>query len=168
VLSSRATPVSTAAYGTMQASTASRKVVNAATSTNLRVCPIVVVAMSYQRIQNPAVFFRRLGGLHDAEITRFEWSGDVITMGLDDLFANFVGSPEYRGPRPSVIRFSGLANLSLALESSSSECVTVYSCDVNEGSVAEAVEVKIQLVPGGLVQMVCQTIAGDFDSSVLV
>jgi hypothetical protein len=27
-------------------------------------------------------------------------------------------------------RFSGLANLSLALESSSSDCVTVYSCDV--------------------------------------
>jgi hypothetical protein len=51
-------------------------------------------------MSNLGEFLSRLGNLHDCTVTLFEWRPDDrrVTFAIEDLYFNFEGLPEYRGP----------------------------------------------------------------------
>jgi hypothetical protein len=50
-------------------------------------------------------FLSRLGLLHDCTVTLFEWRPEQkkLVFEIEDLYWNFEGLPEYRGPKPGQI-----------------------------------------------------------------
>ena len=51
-------------------------------------------------MSNLGEFLSRLGNLHDCTVTLFDWRPDDrrMTFAIEDLYFNFKGFPEYRGP----------------------------------------------------------------------
>lgn len=56
-----------------------------------------------------AEFLHSLGNLHDCTVTRLEVEGRTKTMtfSIKDIYWNFEGLPEYRGPLPARIVLEG-------------------------------------------------------------
>jgi hypothetical protein len=50
-------------------------------------------------------FLSELGNLHDCTITRLEWKPDnqSLIFEIRDIYFNFEGLPEYKGPKPATI-----------------------------------------------------------------
>ena len=52
-----------------------------------------------------AKFLEGFGTLHDCTVTRFEWNPEArtVTFEIEDIWWNFEGLPEYRGPASGTI-----------------------------------------------------------------
>jgi hypothetical protein len=63
-------------------------------------------------------FVESLGSLHDVKVTSFTWmpSRAEIRVSVGDLYANFRGLPEYKGPLPAAFLFSGVSQLHTAID----------------------------------------------------
>lgn len=64
-------------------------------------------------LPSPASYFRELGNLHDAIVTQVTWSPvqREIAIVVDDLYANFVGLPEYPGPQGATLIMAGVSRM---------------------------------------------------------
>jgi hypothetical protein len=58
-------------------------------------------------------FLHKMGGLHDSDLTKIAIDLDkaTATFYIDDLYANFLGFPEYPGPVSGEIIFDGLKSI---------------------------------------------------------
>ena len=61
---------------------------------------------------------KSLGGVHDARLLGVTWlaADSSLTITIDDLFANFNGLPEYRGPQRAAFVFSEVTSIKLELD----------------------------------------------------
>jgi hypothetical protein len=65
--------------------------------------------MNLERVADPVEYINSIH-LHDARIDRVDLDvfGQTLELTLHDLYANWNGLPEYRGPRPCVLIFKAV------------------------------------------------------------
>ncbi|MRD46058.1 hypothetical protein GHT07_02115 [Caenimonas koreensis DSM 17982] len=65
-------------------------------------------------------YLLKLGGLHDARLVAMNWhvESQVVEFVVDDIYANFLGLPEYPGRQSGVIRLEGVSHVEFAVEAS--------------------------------------------------
>jgi hypothetical protein len=63
-------------------------------------------------------FLDRLGGLHDARVSKLELdvAGKSLSFQVDDIYSNFFGLPGYKGPRPGRIVLKEINDITIVLE----------------------------------------------------
>jgi hypothetical protein len=59
-----------------------------------------------------------LGGLHDAMVFSFTWvpGSAEIALTVEDIYANFLDLPEYKGPLPGTFKFFGVTQFNTDIE----------------------------------------------------
>lgn len=99
-------------------------------------------------------FLSRLGNLHDCTITVFEWKPDRkrIAFEIDDLYFNFHGLPEYKGPVPGRIVFERIERVVIEMHDVDGPLRISDFCVV--GQSPEAATVAVTFWPSGKVTMI--------------
>jgi hypothetical protein len=66
-------------------------------------------------VQHFSRWLEELGGLHDSRMTffRYDVENSDIEIGIDDLYWNFEGMPEYPGATPATLRFSNVSDVAI-------------------------------------------------------
>lgn len=104
---------------------------------------------------NISSFIKSLGGLHDAALRRLQWSGDErrLEIDVDDLYSNFLGLPEYLGPKRAGFVFYEVRSLGIEVDLTE-RGLTLYDwtfqVDAASGHCCE-----ISFSPGGRVIVSC-------------
>lgn len=64
-------------------------------------------------------FLNALGGLHDAHVVSIDWQIEAKTLEFtfDDLYANFLGLPEYPGRQKGKIILRGVSQVEIDVQS---------------------------------------------------
>lgn len=64
-------------------------------------------------------FLNALGGLHDAHVVSIDWQIEAKTLAFtfDDLYANFLGLPEYPGKQRGQITLRGVSQVNIDVQS---------------------------------------------------
>jgi hypothetical protein len=67
------------------------------------------------KMEDISVFIESLGGLHDAKVTELLWKPGAKRLELlvKDLYANFRGLPDYKGPIQARFVFSDVSTLNM-------------------------------------------------------
>ena len=110
-------------------------------------------------VQDPAEYFKNLGGLHDSEVERIVWAKDGGTLSLEvaDIYSNFKGLPEYRGALSGTITFYGVSSISIESGHFRGR-VKISGLDVLK-ILPRSLEVRLGLAePGADIRIVCQQI----------
>lgn len=88
------------------------------------------------------------GNLHDCKISHIGWSinASLLEVSIIDIDANFIGLPEYVGPRPGCLVFGDV--LSIQVDAASSDRkLRIYDISTRVQNGAQVVEV--QFSPSG-------------------
>ncbi|MHA6834260.1 hypothetical protein [Ralstonia pseudosolanacearum] len=113
-----------------------------------------------ESIASPEVFFKSLGGLHDANVNCISWdmSNKSMEIAVDDLNKNFIGFPEYSGGRPASIVILGVESTKFCVDVFEMDVCRIYDIDVREIGVNSGFEFVVKFSPGGKIEMVCREI----------
>lgn len=114
--------------------------------------------MNDKSLDEPAVFFRELGGLHDADIVQITWDAiaRTILLHVDDLNSNFDGLPEYRGREEAAITFKDVESLMLSCDSFKRDVQRIYKIEVAAAQNLSRFEVSVQISPSGRLTFICE------------
>lgn len=65
-------------------------------------------------------FVERLGGLHDAVVTRLAWlpEDQSLRIAIEDVCSNFEGLPEYPGATPGEIELNNVKQIRFEIDTS--------------------------------------------------
>jgi len=110
-------------------------------------------------LSDPGAFFRTLGHLHDCEVLTLEVNTatrEVIIV-VDDLYANFLGLPEYPGKQRAAFLFGGVDDLDTGM-SLDGLMARIMDLDVEEHSGLRT-HVVVRLQPSGQIGIKCKTVA---------
>jgi len=60
-------------------------------------------------------FLNENGGLHDVQVQRIIWDSreGSCRLGFDDIYSNFLGLPEYKGPKKGYIQLHSVRSVEL-------------------------------------------------------
>lgn len=116
--------------------------------------------MNNKSLDEPALFFRELGGLHDADIIQITWDAiaKTILLHVDDLNSNFDGLAEYRGREKAAITFKEVESLMLSCNSFKRDVQRVYKLEVTAAQNLSRFEVMVQISPSGRLTFSCENI----------
>lgn len=114
-----------------------------------------------RRITDPARFFRDLGELHDARVLNFLWCDQTVRIGVDDLYSAFDGLPEYPTRQGASLIFEEVQHLRLDLECNGG--LAIFGIDASLDEATALILVRIDLSPGGRVELACRRVSGNFD-----
>ena len=119
-------------------------------------------ALNNRLVNDPRGFSTEHGNFHDCRITCFEVkpSRKLLLIAVDDLFSNFLGLPEYRGPLPAEFIFGGLIDLDISIDMKNGE-LNIYDMEFNQREDGSTYIVTIKLSPGGSVKVICESLAID-------
>ncbi|NIA67396.1 hypothetical protein HBA54_02200 [Pelagibius litoralis] len=114
------------------------------------------------RINDPKSYFENLGGLHDARVKGLKWLKEChqLSMYIDDINSNFLGTPEYQGALPAEIVFEGIEVLDIGLEIKS-DSFSIYDIGIESGK--SGFSVSIKFAPGGRMSFVCANVTVNAD-----
>ena len=101
-------------------------------------------------------FLSQLGLLHDCTVTLFEWQPEKkkFVFEIENLYWNFEGLPEYRGPKPGQISLEDVQRVEINIESNE-RSLRIYEFSVGrEGSGMFNVLVTFSLA--GKIAVTCQ------------
>jgi hypothetical protein len=93
-------------------------------------------------------YLDRMGDLHDCVINSIVWkpAKTLIDVGFIDINANFKGLPEYMGPVPCTMSFSGVRGVELRLSSQDGR-LRIYEASASEASGRKLL--KMRFSPSG-------------------
>jgi hypothetical protein len=93
---------------------------------------------------NIAEFISELGGLHDAKLTSLAWdpADQRLEIGVDDIYSNFEGLPEYEGPAKAAFIFSGVSKLNISVEDFQAAGLMIYDWNVQKDASGIISEMK--------------------------
>jgi hypothetical protein len=113
-----------------------------------------------QFISDPVIFFRELGGLHDADMGSITWEivTRTITLCVDDLNANFKGLPEYGGRRKATIIFKGVEDLLLNCDSIEGDVQRIFSLEGVKKPNPAKYEWVVRISPSGRISFACGSV----------
>lgn len=96
-----------------------------------------------------------LGNLHDNRITSLHWNltDRVLTLQIDDFFANFLGLPQYPGQQSGPLTFHDVSALTCDTADTDS-FLWIYEVSIIS-SPKESLSVTIRLAPGGSLSFTC-------------
>lgn len=111
-------------------------------------------------LEDPILFFREIGDMHDAIIDAivFNISEKQLTMSVNDVNSGFCGLPEYLGKRKASLIFSEVARIELLCDISASDIQRIYDFDLFRETVSEAYSVMMKMSPGGHLSFKCASI----------
>jgi hypothetical protein len=111
-------------------------------------------------IKEPQSFFKELGNLHDSRIKEIVWSPgqNEVTIALDDLYANFVGLPEYPGKQPSRLVMSNIARIKMDVVTDKFP-PRVLDFEIEEVGSNLPLHVMLKFDPSGVIEIECGTVA---------
>jgi hypothetical protein len=94
-----------------------------------------------------------LGGLHDARVRSFTigFPDHVLSLELDDFYANFEGDKGYPGVVPGAVVLSGISGLSVDLEPFISRDEIPWICELEATPEGQDVSFVIRFSPTGCV-----------------
>ena len=100
--------------------------------------------LTVNAIDEPVVYFEKLGGLHDARITAFSWSKSNrrFILSVDDLNSNFLDLPEYQGLRPAEVIFSKVALLDSDIQILDSS-YSIYAMEIEQEKNGYKVDIRL-------------------------
>lgn len=112
-------------------------------------------------IIDPVSFFHALGGLHDAGIDQIRWdvTARTMTIGVDDLNANFEGLAEYGGQRQAFITFTEIEDVSLQCDARADDVQRIYRLEVTEENGAKKYRVLMRIGPSGRLCLDCRSVS---------
>lgn len=99
----------------------------------------------------------KLGSLHDCVVETFLWSPErkTATFHVRNIFANFLGSPEYPGVKSADITFDGVTKLNIEF-SSLDKTMNIDELQ-SENSELE-LNVAIRFWPEGKISLSCDSV----------
>jgi hypothetical protein len=110
-------------------------------------------------MQDIAQFIKSLGGLHDAEITKLLWQPESrsLEIKIDDLYANFEGCADYKGPQSAGFVFSQVSKFDVLALSFDEFGVMIYEWTVTTTEKSTYLS-EIGFCTGGRVLVECGTL----------
>jgi hypothetical protein len=111
-------------------------------------------------ITSPISYFRELGNLHDTKLTEVSWkpAQHEIAIVVDDIYANFLGLPEYPGLQSAILIFSGVSKLQGDVESTKF-LPRIMDFEIEEDVAGKRLCVTVNLESSGSIRVECQAIA---------
>jgi hypothetical protein len=109
-------------------------------------------------IQEPIPFFDKLGHLHDADVTEFQWRPfeREITIAISDLYSNFAGVAGYdEQPQPVRLILTGVSKMQIDVASDSPP-LRIRSFEASRP--ASCIHILATLDHDGSVQIDCEAI----------
>jgi hypothetical protein len=106
------------------------------------------------RMSDLTEFLSKLGNLHDCTVQLFEWRPQQKRMAfeIEDLYFNFEGLPEYRGPTAGVIVLEEIERVDIEIRNFEGPLrIYDFSC-VKEGRPSSVV--SLSFVPSGKIGVV--------------
>ncbi|MFX9123783.1 hypothetical protein ABTN41_20190, partial [Acinetobacter baumannii] len=79
-----------------------------------------------------------------------------VTFGIDDLYCNFVGLPEYVGAQPASLIMNGISRLEIH---ASSDELPIRIIDFELTEVESCLQIEVTLGPAGHARIHCSTVA---------
>jgi len=122
----------------------------------LRRCLVFAGLLMRIKMSDFGEFLLRLGYLHDCTVTRFEWKPDQKSMAfeIEDLYFNFEGLPEYKGPTPGRIVLEGIQHVSIEIREFEGP-LRVYEFSLVKER-ADTADVSVSFSPSGKISVVYQ------------
>jgi hypothetical protein len=111
-------------------------------------------------IKAPEFFFKELGYLHDARINEIGWDPvqRAFALLVNDLYANFVGFPEYEGSQPVQLIMSDVCRIQIDV-TPDRFALRIMDFEVEEPGSGLHIYVKVRLDPSGFIRVECNSIA---------
>jgi hypothetical protein len=111
-------------------------------------------------LPSPASFFRELGNLHDAIVTQVTWSPvqREIAIVVDDLYANFVGLPEYPGLQRATLIMTGVSRMQSDVTSDRFR-PRILDLEIEQTHSAVQIRVSVKFDSSGSLSIECSSIA---------
>lgn len=111
-------------------------------------------------ISAPVSFFYELGNLHDARITEFQWNPGKreVMITIDDLYANFLGLPEYVRLQPARLIMSGVCRVQMDVASDRFP-LRIMDFEVAEPGAGAQRHITVTFDPSGNVRIECDSVA---------
>jgi hypothetical protein len=108
----------------------------------------------------PVSFFRDLGNLHDAVVTQVTWNPVLreIAIVVDDLYANFVGLPEYPGLQRTSLNMAGVVRMQSDVTSDRFK-PRILDLEIEQTHSAAQLRVSINFDASGSLTIECSSIA---------
>lgn len=108
----------------------------------------------------PASFFRDLGNLHDAVVTQVTWNPVLreIAIVVDDLYANFVGLPEYPGLQRASLNMAGVVRIQSDVTSDRFK-PRILDLEIEQTQPAVQIKVSVKFNSSGSLSIECSSIA---------
>ena len=113
--------------------------------------------MNIENINQPSVYFKALGGLHDSRICKLLWDNEarILSISIDDLHANFLDLPEYDGFQPIMIKFVDVSFVDIDTQVYEN-ALSIYELETRE--IDSLFNIEIRCSPGGLIKCICKKI----------
>jgi hypothetical protein len=111
-------------------------------------------------LPSPASFFKELGNLHDAIVTQVTWNPvqREIVIVVDDLYANFVGLPEYPGLQRAALIMAGVSRMQSDVTSDRFK-PRILDLEIEQTHSAVQNRVSVKFDPSGSLSIECSSIA---------
>lgn len=102
-------------------------------------------------------FLSQLGNLHDCTLLRFEWNSAEtrVELEIEDLYSNFEGLPEYKGPTPGKIILEGVSSVGMDIEGLKG-ALKIYDASVTG---TDKTTISISFWPSGKINLACQNVS---------
>lgn len=99
-------------------------------------------------------FLARFGGLHDCGVTRIDWriEDKRFEIEIDDIWTNFEGMPEYRGPRACRITLEGVTSIQMRIDDVRGR-LKIYEISVST-EIEQAPKLSATFWPSGSIEII--------------
>lgn len=106
-------------------------------------------------------FIESLGGLHDGQVVGLQWlpATSRFELVIEDLYANFDGLAEYKGPARATFVFSQVSELSINANLSE-RGLLVYEWIIRKSG-SEGYSSELRFSPSGIISINCGAIECD-------
>jgi len=100
-------------------------------------------------------FLYELGNLHDCTITHIEWKPDLRRMifEIEDIYWNFEGYPEYKGPRPGTITLEDIQHVEGDINNFHTPLIISDFCVISENNNISQASVAFWSGSGGKIEI---------------
>jgi len=112
-------------------------------------------------LDNPEIFFSKLGWLHDAELLFLEWNvaNREFIIGVEDLYSNFYQFPEYPGKLDARLIASELLTLEFDLITQNSTMFRILKFHVNQDLESKCINGTVSFGEGKI-KFSCRRLVG--------